>query len=124
MQTQLAVASILRKEKIQRHTMFGQAGIAWAILSGMGWRWLLGISSFPLLMLLLLFPFIPESPYYLAVIGQQAKAEAILQKVAAVNKSSLPPGVLSQPVAASKHVVRLCEYQQGFACIGEIPTPI
>lgn len=73
-----------------------QAGLAWAVLSSMGWRWLLGLSSIPLLLLLLLFPLIPESPYYLAVTGQQAKAEAVLHKVAHVNKSAVPPGVLRQ----------------------------
>ena len=77
--------------------MVRQAGLAWAVLSTAGWRWLLGLSSLPLLMLLLLFPFIPESPYYLAITGQQDRAEAVLQRVAAVNHSSLPAGVLRQP---------------------------
>ena len=77
-----------------------QAGLAWAVLSTGGWRWLLGLSSLPLLVLLLLYPIIPESPYYLAVSGQQDQALAVLQQIAAVNHASLPPGVLSQPVAA------------------------
>ena len=37
-----------------------QAGLAWAILSPLGWRWLLGLSALPLLVLLLMFPLIPE----------------------------------------------------------------
>ncbi|KAK9784698.1 hypothetical protein WJX73_003774 [Symbiochloris irregularis] len=79
-------------------TMF-EAGLAWGILSSWGWRWLLGLSSLPLLALLLTYPFIPESPYYLAVSGQQAKAQAVLQHVAQYNKASMPVGVLSQHVA-------------------------
>lgn len=78
-----------------------QAGLAWAILSNLGWRWLLGLSSFPLLLLLLLFPIIPESPFYLAATGQQEQAEAVLERIARINHGSLPEGVLSQPLVSA-----------------------
>ena len=71
-----------------------QALLAWGLLSTWGWRWLLGASALPLLLLLLAYPWLPESPYYLAVKGQQAAAGAALQKIVRVNGGKLPPGRL------------------------------
>lgn len=71
-----------------------QALLGWAVLSKFGWRWLLGISSIPLFGLTLLYPVIPESPYWLAACGRTEKAQEVLARVARVNKTSLPPGAL------------------------------
>ena len=53
-----------------------QAVLAWGLLSSWGWRWLLGLSSLPLLVLLVAYPWLPESPYWLAV---QVGAGLVLQ---------------------------------------------
>ena len=53
-----------------------QAVLAWSLLSSWGWRWLLGLSSLPLLVLLVAYPWLPESPYWLAV---QVCAGLVLQ---------------------------------------------
>ena len=71
-----------------------QALLGWAVLSKFGWRWLLGISSVPLFGLTLLYPVIPESPYWLAAIGKTEEAQQVLARVARINKTSLPTGAL------------------------------
>ena len=73
--------------------------LGWAVLSTMGWRWLLGISSIPLLGLLLLYPVLPESPYFLAAVGQTQQAQEVLATVARINKKAMPPGSLKRTAA-------------------------
>ena len=73
-----------------------QAGLAWAVLPNLGWRWLLLLTSVPLLIPMLVYPVLPESPYYLAVSGQRERAAAVLRKVAEANYRSLPHGELAQ----------------------------
>ena len=60
----------------------------------LGWRWLLALSSLPLLALTILFPVLPESPFFLAATGRAGDATAVLQRVARVNGRALPPGTL------------------------------
>ena len=65
----------------------------------LGWRWLLALSSIPLLALTVLFPVLPESPFFLAATDRPGAALAVLQRVARVNRRPLPPGTLqTQPV--------------------------
>ena len=45
-------------------------------------------------LLLLLFPLLPESPHWLAVSGDTAAAEALLARIAEVNGVSMLPGRL------------------------------
>ncbi len=66
-------------------TMF-EAGLAWAVLPRLGWRWLLALSAAPLLLLLLLYPWLPESPHWLMVRGRHQEAEAVVLRVATVNR--------------------------------------
>mmetsp|Transcript_29632 Transcript_29632/g.55854 ORF Transcript_29632/g.55854 Transcript_29632/m.55854 type:complete len:587 (-) Transcript_29632:289-2049(-) len=73
-----------------------EAGLAWATMQPLGWRWLVGLSAVPLLMLMLFFPLLPESPHYLVVSGRLDEAEAVLQKMARFNGVALPPGKLVQ----------------------------
>ena len=60
----------------------------------LGWRWLLALSSLPLLALTVLFPVLPESPFFLAATGRPDAATAVLQRVARANGRALPPGTL------------------------------
>lgn len=76
--------------------------MAWAILSTWGWRWLVAVSSLPLLALLLLYGVLPESPYWLLATGRTAAAEALLQRIAAANRATLPRGRLRPAAAAAK----------------------
>lgn len=82
-----------------------EAGLAWAVLPTLGWRWLLALSALPLLLLLALYPLLPESPVWLVAKGRFAEAEAVLQRVAAVNRYPKPlrlrlgPGAARQPAA-------------------------
>ena len=82
-----------------------QAGLAWGILSDWGWRWLVAISSVPLLLLMLLYPLLPESPYWLLAMGRTQEVQAMLSRIARINGRDLPPGRL-QPAAAHKARVR------------------
>lgn len=66
-----------------------EALIAWAVLPTLGWRWLVGASAVPTLALLALFPWVPESPLWLASKGRHAEAEAVLRRVAAINRRPL-----------------------------------
>ncbi|XP_027072176.1 organic cation/carnitine transporter 7-like [Coffea arabica] len=71
-----------------------EALLAWIIMPRFGWRWLLALSCLPSLFVLLLSGFTPESPRYLCVKGKMEESQKILEKVATMNKTKLPPGVL------------------------------
>ena len=90
-----------------------QAGLAWGILSDWGWRWLVAISSVPLLLLMLLYPLLPESPYWLLATGRTQEVHALLSRIARMNGRELPPGRL-QPAAAHKAKVRHSHVQLAF----------
>ncbi|KAF5787669.1 putative major facilitator, sugar transporter, major facilitator superfamily [Helianthus annuus] len=71
-----------------------EASLAWWIMPRYGWRWLLGLSAVPSLMLLLFFRLVPESPRYLSTQGRLAEAQQILKHGAALNRKELPVGLL------------------------------
>lgn len=62
------------------------AGLAWVIVPRLGWRWLLGISAVPGLIIFLIRRYIPESPRFLMVRGQEEKAAEVLRQVARENR--------------------------------------
>mmetsp|Transcript_26635 Transcript_26635/g.68393 ORF Transcript_26635/g.68393 Transcript_26635/m.68393 type:complete len:205 (+) Transcript_26635:813-1427(+) len=59
-----------------------------------GWRRLLLISSVPTGSILLVLPFIPESPRFLLLKGRERKAFAVLKKVARRNNRPLPISIM------------------------------
>ncbi|CAH3108089.1 unnamed protein product [Pocillopora meandrina] len=69
-------------------------GIAMAVMPTLGWRWLLGILSLPLLCFILMSFWLPESVRYLVTAGEKEKALIMLQKAARTNKKELPCGYL------------------------------
>lgn len=82
------------------------AGLAWAILPHYTWRLLLQLSTIPLAVLLLMIPFMSESPYHSAAVGDLAAAKATLTRMARANgrtggAKALPKGLLVGPVMAS-----------------------
>ncbi|GLJ11177.1 hypothetical protein SUGI_0145680 [Cryptomeria japonica] len=62
------------------------------VMPTLGWRWLVGLSSTPLLILLVFYSVVPESPRYLIMKGRTIDALQILNKIAQVNRKHLPPG--------------------------------
>ncbi|KAK3736284.1 hypothetical protein QZH41_020745 [Actinostola sp. cb2023] len=79
-----------------------EVALAVVVMPTLGWRWLLFFSSLPLIVLLVLLKFIPESPRFLVGSGQNDKALEILQKVAKDNKAALPPGKLVAPTSSTQ----------------------
>ncbi|XP_038992882.1 organic cation/carnitine transporter 7-like isoform X2 [Hibiscus syriacus] len=71
-----------------------EATLAWIVMPRLDWRWVLAFSSVPSFALLLLFSVAPESPRYLCMKGKTSDALQVLEKVASVNQTKLPPGVL------------------------------
>lgn len=65
------------------------------VMPSLGWRWLLALSSIPSWLLLLFYRWTSESPRYLILQGRKAEALSILEKIARMNGTQLPPGVLS-----------------------------
>ena len=70
--------------------------VAMNVMPTLGWRWLIAISSFPLGLLLFMWPVLPESPRWLVGQGRLEEAEKVLAQAARINGVSLPPGKLSK----------------------------
>ncbi|PRW59112.1 organic cation carnitine transporter 7-like isoform A [Chlorella sorokiniana] len=99
-----------------------EAGLAWAVLPTLGWRWLLALSALPLLLLLAMYPLLPESPVWLVAKGRYAEAEAVLKRVAAVNGYAKPLRLRLGPAAAGHPAAtageRLEQQQHGTLAVG------
>lgn len=70
--------------------------VAMFVLPVLGWRWLIAISTLPLLIVLLSSFWLSESPRWLISRGKVDWAEQILIRVARINRSSLPSGNLAR----------------------------
>ncbi|KAE8687163.1 Organic cation/carnitine transporter 7 [Hibiscus syriacus] len=79
-----------------------EASLAWVVMRRLNWRWVLAFSSVPSFALLLLFGVAPESPRYLCMKGRTSDALRILEKIASVNQTKLPPGVLVSGTSSYK----------------------
>ncbi|KAL6893530.1 hypothetical protein ACP4OV_007628 [Aristida adscensionis] len=66
-----------------------------AVASSLSWRWLLALTSHPCFLLLPFFGITPESPRYLCAHSRMSDAMFVLERMASVSKSALPPGVLT-----------------------------
>ncbi|XP_078129599.1 putative transporter SVOPL isoform X2 [Sander vitreus] len=64
------------------------------VVPSMGWRWMIRISVTPSIILIFLFKFIPESARYNVSAGNVQAAVETLQRIAKMNRASLPPGRL------------------------------
>merc|ERR1712062_307355 len=79
------------------------AFLAWAVMPELGWRYLVGFSVLPLASFVVMSPFIlPESPFYLASIGNKKQVEIELAKVAKMNKKPALLGTLELCEATNK----------------------
>lgn len=82
----LASASFVAKKSL--------LSLSQIVMPALGWRWLLALSSVPSIILLLFYILVPESPRYLCTSGRTNDSLHVLQRIAAVNKKTLPSGVL------------------------------
>nr|XP_034888731.1 organic cation/carnitine transporter 7-like isoform X2 [Populus alba] len=71
-----------------------EAALAWIVLPKLNWRWLLAFSSLPSIAQLFFYWIVPESPRYLSMKGRITEAHNILEKIAQLNQSKLPSGLL------------------------------
>ena len=81
------------------------AGLGWAVIDPLGWRWYLVICTAPFL-IVLFFRILwkHESPRYLLVSGKTDEAMAVLQAAAARNKTKvLLPLLFYSPVVLSQY---------------------
>lgn len=78
-----------------------EAGLGWVVLPALGWRYLLAFSCIPLLLLLVLYPWLPESPHFLVVHDRVPEAQEILKSISKLNKMSLPNGKLGRKELSS-----------------------
>lgn len=74
------------------------------VMPTLGWRYLLALSSIPSSLLLLFYWVAPESPRFLCSKGRTTEALSILEKIARLNGTKLPPGRL-----VSEHLIELHE---------------
>jgi putative MFS transporter len=65
------------------------AGLAWLVVPHLGWRALFIVSAIPGVLLFAVRSYVPESPRYLAVSGQQDEALQVLRNVAKINGKEL-----------------------------------
>ncbi|XP_074839920.1 putative transporter SVOPL isoform X2 [Carettochelys insculpta] len=77
-------------------------GLASVLNPTIGWRWLIRIASIPGIILILAFKFIPESARYNVSTGNKEAAVATLQKIARLNHSAMPEGILVEPANARR----------------------
>lgn len=71
-----------------------EASLAWIVMPRLGWRWLLVLSSLPCCAAFALYFLTIESPRYLYLNGKIGETHIILKKMAAVNRTKLPSGIL------------------------------
>ncbi|XP_023739636.1 organic cation/carnitine transporter 7 isoform X1 [Lactuca sativa] len=71
-----------------------EASLAWSIMPRFGWRWLLGLSAFPSLLVLLFYGNVPESPRYLCMKDRLTAARDVLERGSTLNQRELPIGML------------------------------
>ncbi|XP_078021466.1 putative transporter SVOPL isoform X1 [Epinephelus lanceolatus] len=89
-------------------SIFWMTGSMLIILLGMlvvpslGWRWMIRISVTPSIILIFLFKYIPESARYNVSAGNVGAAVETLQRIAQMNRASLPPGRLVEPVVRER----------------------
>jgi MFS family permease len=72
------------------------AGLAIGVMreGGLGWHWMLGLAAIPLLVVIFLFPLVPESARFYLVKGKVEKAQKVINRIAWVNFKKVPEGRL------------------------------
>lgn len=94
---------------------YGVASISsWYVVPNLGWRWMFGIGAAPLLLLPLVYLWLPESPRWLARKGLIEPANAALRKLGGVGALVAPANAASAPPSARIPVATLfnAEYRR------------
>lgn len=68
------------------------------VVPTLGWRWMIRFSVTPSIILIFLFRYVPESARYNVSAGNVDAAMKTLQWIANMNRASLPPGRLMEPI--------------------------
>uniref|UniRef100_A0A7C9AFH7 Major facilitator superfamily (MFS) profile domain-containing protein n=1 Tax=Opuntia streptacantha TaxID=393608 RepID=A0A7C9AFH7_OPUST len=68
--------------------------LAEIVMPSLGWRWLLILSAIPSSFLLIFYSKTPESPRYLYMRGRTDDALQVLERIAIMNQTKLPSGIL------------------------------
>jgi len=76
------------------------AGLAWLVVPRFGWRVLLALSAVPGLIVYFIRRYVPESPRYLLVNGQEEEMRAVLTQVAHENGVPVPDLSITAPTQA------------------------
>ena len=76
--------------------------LALFVMPTLGWRWLLGLSSIPLIIFDIACLWMPESARYYMASGQTERAYAVLERIAKENGQPMPPGELVSDAGTSK----------------------
>lgn len=100
-------------------------------MPGLGWRWLLVLSSLPSFAAVAFYGFTVESPRYLCTIGRIKDAHNILQRIAEVNQTKLPIGtlyceqmtVVNQEALLPKEDNSYARYKAGFSALFSVFSP-
>lgn len=71
-----------------------EAVLAWVVMPRLGWRWLLALTSIPSFAVLFFYIFTVETPRYLYMEERKDNVYSLLEKMAAVNQTSLPYGMV------------------------------
>lgn len=72
------------------------------VVPTMGWRWMIRLSVTPSVFLIFLFRYIPESARYNVSAGNMKAAMETLHSIAKMNRASLPPGILVEPLVKER----------------------
>ena len=76
------------------------AGLAWLVVPRFGWRVLLALSAVPGLIVYFIRRYVPESPRYLLVNGQEEEMRTVLTQVAHENGVPVPDLTITAPTQA------------------------
>lgn len=77
--------------------------VALLVMPTLGWRWLTGIATLPVVIFIILCRWLPESPRYLVAVGEREKGLAELSRMARINKAKLPQGILKTETENVEH---------------------
>ena len=79
-------------------------------------------------LLMALYPLLPESPHYLAVNGRLLEAQEVLHRISHWNGRPLPPGQLvadkTRRPSAGVHTPTHCYQMHGLCGLCSGPTPV